>query len=78
MSVHPLDLTWKTARIVYSRGFQFQHPLIPAILFVTALVFVWLATTSRPRNQWIGWSVAWAMQLVIYASFNPILSLAPS
>jgi hypothetical protein len=33
------------ARNVYSRGFQFQHPLIAAILFVMALVFVWLATT---------------------------------
>jgi hypothetical protein len=65
------------ARVVYSRGFHFQHPLVPAILVLTALVFAWLATTSRPRNQWIGWSVAWAMQLVICASFNPTLSLAP-
>ena len=65
-------------RVFYSRGFQFQYPWVPLILFVTALIYAWLATTSRPRNQWIGWSVTWAIQLLIYASFNPSLSLEPS
>jgi small-conductance mechanosensitive channel len=48
--------------------------LIVPIFLITTIVFGWLATTSRPRNQWIGWSVAWAMQLVLYVSFFPVLS----
>ncbi len=64
------------ARIVYQRGgFQFQHPLIPVFLFLITLAFAWLAVSSRPRDQWIGWSLAWAIQLVIFASFNTTLTL---
>ena len=63
------------ARQFYSRGSLANDPLlILPIFLVTTLVFAWLATTSRPRNQWIGWSLAWAMQLVLYVSFFPVLS----
>ncbi len=66
------------ARIVYQRGgFQFQHPIILPFLFLTTLAFAWLATSSRPRDQWIGWSLAWAIQLVLFTSINPTLTLAP-
>jgi hypothetical protein len=66
------------ARIVYQRGgFQFQHPMILPLLFLTTLAFAWLAVSSRPRDQWIGWSLAWAIQLVLFASINATLTLAP-
>ncbi len=63
------------ARSFYNRGSLANDPmLILPIFLITTLVFVWLATTSRPRNQWIGWSVAWAMQLTMFASFFPVLA----
>ncbi len=63
------------ARSFYNLGSLANDPLlILPIFLVTTLVFAWLATTGRPRNQWIGWSVAWAMQLFLYVSFFPALS----
>ncbi len=63
------------ARSFYNLGSLANDPLlILPIFLVTTLVFAWLATTGRPRNQWIGWSVAWAMQLFLYVSFFPVLS----
>ncbi len=66
------------ARSFYNLGSLANDPLlILPIFLVTTLVFAWLATTGRPRNQWIGWSVAWAMQLFLYVSFFPA-SLSPT
>ena len=67
------------ARVFYNRGFLVNDPrLILPIFLVTTLVFAWLASTSRPRDQWIGWSIAWAMLLVLYVSFFPVLSRSTS
>jgi hypothetical protein len=62
------------AREVYNAG-ALMNPRVAGPIFVaTTLVFGWLATTSRPRSQWIGWSVAWALALVLWTSFFPTLS----
>ena len=67
------------ARSFYNRGSLVNDPLlILPIFLVTTLVFAWFARTSRPRDEWIGWSIAWAMQLVVYVSFFPVLSQSTS
>jgi len=63
------------ARVFYIRGSLVNDPmLILPIFLVTTFVFAWLAATSRPRNQWIGWSLVWAITLTLFVSFFPILN----
>ncbi len=35
------------------------------IFIVTSAAFVWIAATSRTRDQWIAWGIAWAMLLLL-------------
>ncbi len=41
---------------------------------LSALVFVRLATTSRPREQWIGWAICWTIVLALSTTILPDLS----
>ncbi len=41
---------------------------------LTTLCFAWLATTGRSSHQWIGWSIAWAVQLVLISALLPDLA----
>jgi hypothetical protein len=38
------------------------------------LVFLRLATTGRPRDQWIGWSINWVVLLVFFTALLPELT----
>lgn len=70
------------ARLVYITGAASSAPPSSARLFifgtflVSAVVFVRLATTSRPRDQWIGWGICWTIMLSLFALVVP--SLSPS
>jgi hypothetical protein len=66
-------------RLLYILGFS-QPPstgaaIVPGALLLTTLVFVRLATTDRSRDQWIGWSINWAVLLMLLALVVP--NLAP-
>lgn len=61
-SVDPLSVD-ASARLIFFVAFS-----------LTSLVFVWLATTDRTRSQWIGWSINWAILLLIFWVLLPELS----
>ena len=44
--------------------------------FLSTVVFVRLATSGRSRDQWIGWSICWAIALVFFTVLLPELSTA--
>jgi hypothetical protein len=48
--------------------------LILGGFLLSTLVFLRLATTSRPREQWIGWSICWAIMLGLITVVLPDLS----
>ena len=50
--------------------------LILAGFLLTSLVFIRLATTSRPWEQWVGWSICWAIMLAFFTVVLPGLSPA--
>jgi hypothetical protein len=76
--------TLMAVRLLYIFGFQKSDApiptdgllLLPGGLLLTTLVFVRLATTTRPRDQWIGWLVNWAVLLTLLALMVP--QLAPT
>ena len=65
-------------RLLYIRGSQgHPHPaalFVPAGLFITMLVFLRLATTNRLRDHWIGWSINWAVLLILLSLVVPELT----
>ena len=62
------------AREVYNAGALLNPRLAGPVFVATTLVFSWLAWTSRPRHQWIGWCLAWLLALVLWTSFFPTLA----
>ena len=58
------------ARSLYNYGRLLNDPgLVLAVFGGTTLAFLWIAATSRPRSQWIAWSVVWGLHLVLWTTF---------
>jgi hypothetical protein len=66
------------ARAVYIASGSSPAPpsLILGGFLVSALVFMRLATTSRHREQWIGWAICWTIMLALSTVILPDLSPA--
>jgi hypothetical protein len=45
--------------------------VILAGFLISSLVFIRLATTSRPREQWFGWGICWAIMLGLFMVVPP-------
>lgn len=68
----------RTAYIVGAASSSSPPPplLILGGFLLSTLVFMRLATTSRPREQWIGWSICWTIMLGLFTVVLPDLPAA--
>jgi hypothetical protein len=70
------------ARIVYIANSSAPAPsssyrlIIFGGFLLSALVFMRLATTGRPREHWIGWIICWTIMLAFFTAIVPNLSPA--
>ena len=67
-----------TVRALYIADASSPKPtlFILAGFLLTSLVFIRLATTSRPWEQGLGWSICWAIMLAFFGVVLPGLSPA--
>jgi hypothetical protein len=68
---------WMVRTFYIADASSSKPPLvILAGFLLSSLVFIRLATTSRPREQWVGWSICWAIMLGLFTVVLPSLSPA--
>jgi hypothetical protein len=62
--------TWMARGLYVVDASPFPSPSIRLLFLggflLSTLVFVRLATTGRPRDQWVGWSICWTIALVFF------------
>ena len=73
--------TWMARTIYIADSTSATPPSSARVLIfggflVSALVFARIATTSRPREQWIGWTICWTIMLAFFYVVLPDLSPA--